>query len=109
MVDYGLPPLSKASREIDRSVRSAIKQVQETGQLAPGDRVEYAFLIVREKLDRMENDAQYEHLMISFTDAAMQTAVVNEIKRSLGVETEVRSHYPDDLSEIAKHGLSFVA
>lgn len=109
MAEYALPTLSKAHREIEKAVTEAITQVNGTTTLDTSEKMEYAYLMVREKLDRMENSEEYDHLNVGVSDTEVCEAVMNELAKRLGIEiVSLNKLYPDDLPSIAMHGLALV-
>lgn len=111
MANYALPSLSKAHREIEKAVSEAVEQVTGASTLEDYERLEYAYLMVREKLDRMENSEEYDHLDVGVSDAVVCEAVLLELAKRIGLETEIASlnkSYPEDLPSIAMHGLALV-
>lgn len=110
MANYALPTLSKAHREIEKAVTEAVTQVKSSATLENSEKMEYAYLMVREKLDRMENSEEYDHLDVGVSDTVVCEAVMNELAKRLGIEmVSLDKSYPDDLPTIAMHGLTLVA
>lgn len=109
MANYALPTLSKAHKEIEKAVSEAVSQVKNSETIEDRERMEYAFLMVREKLDRMENSEEYDHLDIGVSDTEVQKCVMVELSKRLNIEMrEISKSYPEDLPSIAMHGLALV-
>jgi len=106
MADYAVGN-SRASREIERAVSGAVSQVKPS-TLPEGEKIQIAFLIVREKLDRMEASGDYDE--IDVTDRHVTEAVITEIAQRLGhAVVSMEMEFPEDLPNIAKNGFAFVA
>lgn len=109
MANYALPTLSKAHREIEKAVSEAVAQVKASETIESSEKMEYAYLMVREKLDRMESTEEYDHLDVGVSDTVVCEAVMNELAKRLGIEmVSLNKSYPDDLPSIAMHGLALV-
>ena len=106
MVDYAVGN-SRAAKEIERAVSGALAQVKPSA-LPEGEKIQIAFLIVREKLDRMEASGDYDD--IDVTDRHVTDAVITEIAQRLGhAVISMEMDFPEDLPNIAKNGFALVA
>lgn len=107
MANYTLPPNSKPAREIERAVSEAVAQVT-AGSLPEAEKIGIAYLIVREKIDRMESSGAYDEFDVG--SKAVCDAVMDDIAQRLGHEVVTLDlQYPDDLGTVAKNGFALVA
>ncbi len=96
----------KANAVVHAAVLHAIEQVQKTS-LSPQDQIEYAYLIVREKLDRMEMSGEYDHQSVGVSDSEVCEAVINQLSKKLNVpDASLMKDYPEALPELRDHALT---
>ena len=98
----------KANAEIDIAVTAALQQVM-AAPIPLQDRLEYGYLIVREKLDRMEQSGVWDNLPMGVSDTMVCEAAITVLAKKIGVkDPSLVKDYPNDLPELRRHGLSLV-
>jgi hypothetical protein len=105
--EYGLTP--RLDRKIDQAITATVRQVTAAGGIEESDRVEFAYLIVREKLDRLQEDSEAALTGALLTDEEVLAAVIAELASRMGAHPTARLTYPDNLTELAKNGLTLLA